>query len=355
MKNKANWLVNPTIECFLIALPPFAVSLFVVVAAPWLANQTMSTLWWIICIVGIDVSHVYATLYRTYFDPEQRKKYRSKLFFIPLMSFVIGAILYQFGSFVFWRVLAYIAVFHFIRQQYGLMRLYSRNEKHVGLKNIQHALIYLATLYPLIYWHCYGPFQFHWFTETDFIFHLPAVVEQVVQYMYGLLILIYAYVLIHVWRKYREFNMPAFLVVTGTMLSWYIGIVYCKFDVGFTLLNVVSHGVPYMTLVWIIGKRNADQVLHKHHSNRTWHRIFSLRYLPVFLLILWVFSYIEEGVWDMTVWHEHNEIFGIFQRLFKHYHPVLNQLVVPILIVPQLTHYILDGFIWKISKGHVEA
>jgi hypothetical protein len=37
-------------------------------------------------------------------------------------------ILFLFGA-VFWSVLAYIAVFHFIPQQYGFMRLYARRAK----------------------------------------------------------------------------------------------------------------------------------------------------------------------------------------------------------------------------------
>ena len=36
--------------------------------------------------------------------------------------------LYLIGPLVFWRVLAYLAVFHFVRQQYGFMAVYARGD-----------------------------------------------------------------------------------------------------------------------------------------------------------------------------------------------------------------------------------
>jgi hypothetical protein len=43
---------------------------------------------------------------------------------VPLLGFAIGVALYSEGELVFWRALAYLAVFHFIRQQYGWVALY---------------------------------------------------------------------------------------------------------------------------------------------------------------------------------------------------------------------------------------
>jgi len=41
---------------------------------------------------------------------------------VPVLGLTIGIALYSEGELVFWRVLAYLAVFHFIRQQYGWLR-----------------------------------------------------------------------------------------------------------------------------------------------------------------------------------------------------------------------------------------
>jgi hypothetical protein len=79
-------------------------------------------------IVFIDVAHVYATLYKTYFNKNGRKYFRKQLYYVPLFCFGLGLFLYSLGYQIFWSVLAYVAVFHFIRQQYGFMRLYAKKE-----------------------------------------------------------------------------------------------------------------------------------------------------------------------------------------------------------------------------------
>jgi len=46
--------------------------------------------------------------------------------------------------------------------------------------------------------------------------------------------------------------------------------------------------------------------------------------------------------WDRAMWHERSWLFGQPWDVGS-----LEVLMVPLLAVPQLTHYILDGFIWK--------
>jgi drug/metabolite transporter (DMT)-like permease len=99
---------------------------------------------WLFLIVFIDVAHVYATLFKTYFVASEFQKRKKLLIGLPIVCFLIGIVLFSFGSKVFWSVMAYIAVFHFIRQQYGFMRLYARNEskKWAWIDNL---IIYTAT------------------------------------------------------------------------------------------------------------------------------------------------------------------------------------------------------------------
>lgn len=112
----------------------------------------MPVQYWVILIVMIDVAHVYSTLYRTYFNAGEFKKQPHVLIGVPLFCYAAGVILYLAGGIFFWRALAYLAVYHFIRQQYGFLRIYSRNENQsVLLKYIDNTAIYIATIYPLLY------------------------------------------------------------------------------------------------------------------------------------------------------------------------------------------------------------
>lgn len=131
------------------------------------------------------------------------------------------------------------------------------------------------------------------------------------------------------------------------MLSWYFGIVYFNGDLAFTLLNVVSHGVPYMALVWLHGRK---QYVHAQHGNRFLRRVFGRFGLLLFLCIVFLLAFLEEGLWDIAVWQEHGSVFGTATMPKFHLSNQALSIIVPMLALPQVTHYILDGFIWKVKQ-----
>jgi hypothetical protein len=53
-------------------------------------------------------------------------------------------------------------------------------------------------------------------------------------------------------------------------------------------------------------------------------------------------AFVEELLWDNGVWQERTWLFGSFAALHE-----ADSFLVPLLAVPQITHYVLDGFIWK--------
>jgi hypothetical protein len=69
--------------------------------------------------------------------------------------------------------------------------------------------------------------------------------------------------------------------------------------------------------------------------------------LPVFLLFLTALAFGEELLWDRLVWHDRPLLFGESGIVLA---PDLLALVVPLLALPQATHYLLDAFVWKPSR-----
>ncbi|MFZ5628378.1 MAG: hypothetical protein ACOY5B_04560 [Spirochaetota bacterium] len=345
---------------------------FIVVAAVFAFPATftppdsMTVFSWAILVMGVDVSHVYSTLYRTYFDGETRQNHAALLYLLPFAVLVASMLLYAAGALVFWRVMAYLAVFHFARQQYGFMRVYSRNEQQsTATRRIDALAIYTATFYPILDWHLVGQKSFNWFMKGDFYYLSLEGARAWARAIFLVVIGTYcAKELRLLWNSIAAknptrfiFNLPRNLVIAGTFLSWYVGIVHFNSDLAFTAINVMSHGIPYMALVWIWGnKRNAQTsrvgvglnlplpVVQRH--------IFRARYVALFIGLLLTLAYIEEGFWNVWVWHE-NEHAGLF-TLFHDYLGDLETgspwlgLVVPLLSVPQVTHYVIDGFIWKV-------
>jgi hypothetical protein len=346
---KQPWIGKPATDILFILLPPF-VCLLIIALFPGLFENSkgIPLAGWVILILLIDVAHVYSTLYRTYFDPASFKRQRTILLSIPFIGFIAGVILYSISPLLFWRLLAYVAVFHFVRQQYGFMRVYSRKEKKEKIVSlIDTFTVYYATLYPILYWHLDGPRNFNWFTENDFLYMHSTVLLSILTFLYIITVAVYLLKEIFVWIKFRFINIPKFLVITGTLLSWYFGIVYFNGDMAFTLLNVVSHGIPYMALIWIYGQKNYSQ---QGKGNRFLRVVFSRYGVALFLGLVFLFAFVEEGLWDLSVWKEHHQVFGLGSSTSFSIPEKALSFIVPLLALPQVTHYILDGFIWKIRK-----
>jgi hypothetical protein len=124
------------------------------------------------------------------------------------------------------------------------------------------------------------------------------------------------------------------VVVVTTAACWYLGIVAFNSDYAFTVTNVVIHGVPYMALVWWYARSRSAGA----HGPYRW----AARWPLVFVATLWVLAYAEELLWDRGVWHERAWLFGTSWDVAS-----LKVWLIPLLALPQVTHYVLDGFVWR--------
>lgn len=338
MKKVQPWLSDPVFECVFIALPMVLPVIAVFVFPDYFTTTEISTFWWVALVLCIDVSHVYSTLFRLYWDRATFQAHKRLLLIIPVAGFIVAISIHLYDALIFWRVLAYIAVYHFVRQQYGFMRLYSRKEPAVKWKrNVDAIAIYAATIYPLVYWHMQGTDKIAWFVKGDFIKVSLDDYAPLLSALYYGIITVYVIKELALSVKDRSFNIPKNLIVIGTYLSWYMGIVAFQGDLIFTLLNVVAHGIPYMGLIWLYGEK-------KSKTNFS----FGVKGALIFGAVLLLFAYVEENLWDSFVWNDHPEMFVPFGGVVEN--PIVLSVIVALLVLPQITHYVLDGFIWRFSK-----
>ena len=342
------WIHSPAIDTGFILAPAVLATLIALgINTAGHAQAGVSLAAWAVLVIGIDVAHVYSTLYRTYLDPIERRQLSGWLIGTPLATWVLGVLLYTASAATFWSVLAYTAVFHFVRQQYGFLMLYSRGERALPQwsRRLDQVAIYGATLFPLLYWHTHLPRPFVWFTDGDFL-ALPAILWRVGLPLYIALFMAYIAKELVLSYQSRSINLPRNALVLGTALSWYVGIVVASGDLVFTLTNVVAHGIPYMALTCIYARRRDERA----NNSRS---LFVLRLLPFALGLLIVLAFVEEGLWDGLVWREHLALFPGFQLLPHIENSSTLSLLVPLLSVPQMTHYVIDGVIWRL-RTHPE-
>jgi hypothetical protein len=344
---KQPWLNSAWSDGIFILSPPF-ISLLLVFLFPKEFQQSagMPIAYWVILVVFIDVAHVYSTLYRTYFNNRNFKRKSTLLLIIPLCCYLIGVFIYQFDALWFWRLLAYLAVFHFVRQQYGFMNLYARQENNnIIVKYLDQITIYSATIYPLLFWHLNANRNFHWFIEGDFFTFQNDALLHFSVIAYVAILTSYFVKECYIVIVHRKFNIPKNILVIGTAASWYFGIVYFNGDMAFTTLNVISHGIPYIALIWFFEKRKIDNI--ETVKSKLIKLSFGKFGIVYFVLVIIAFAYFEEGLWDGLIWNEHKTVFKPFSSLPKLADEQLISLLIPLLALPQATHYVLDGFIWK--------
>ncbi|MCS3868004.1 hypothetical protein J3D55_000920 [Chryseobacterium ginsenosidimutans] len=334
------WIHNVKTDSWFILSPPFLILLIVFLFQKQIQGleNHYSFYTWLFLIVFVDVAHVYSTLFKTYFVREEIQKRKLLYYGIPVLSWVLGLILYQFGSLTFWSVLALVAVFHFIRQQYGFMRIYARFEPNNWSKRIDEIAVYSATIFPMWYWFK-TPRAFTWFVENEFnwLQNIPDYTKLITVLYFSILIIWVVKTVFEIFKT-KQFNIPKIALISGTYLSWYFGIVYFNNDLVFTFLNVISHGIPYVALIYI------REIRQKESQKLNWLSVFRSTFgIFLFILVILCFAFFEEFLWEILVWNEHFSLnLNVSLQWF--------QFLIPLLVVPQLTHYLLDGFIWKKPK-----
>lgn len=299
-------------------------------AAFGVLHEATPTWAWIPAVLMVDVAHVWSTGFRTYFDRAELARRPLLYSVVPCAGLVAGIALYSRGELVFWRALAYLAIFHFVRQQHGWVMLYRARARETGGRFLDSAAVYAATLWPLVYWHAHAPLAIDWFVTGDIV-HAPELLAELTFPIY--VALLGAYAVRAVVRYAHGAGTPGKdLVVGTTAVAWLLGIVVFGSDYAFTVTNVLIHGIPYFVLVFVTTRRHRDRA----------KRPLGLADVAAFLGIVWMIAYAEELVWDRAVWQEHAAVFGAPWNADG-----VKWILVPLLAVPQLTHYVIDAFLWK--------
>jgi len=330
-----NWLFSAPID--LTVFLGSAVLSLMLLAVGWqlgVLNGDSPEWTWVTAVLLIDVAHVWSTSFRVYFDFAEFKRRIWLYSLVPVFGYSVGVALYSEGELLFWKVLAAVAVFHFVRQQYGWVNLYRRKLGETARWTwwVDAAAVYLASVYPLAFWMTSLPRNFEWFVQNDFV-SLPAMVETVLFPVYIAALTVYFAKSVYQYLSDGFINIGKDIVIATTAVCWYVGIVWFNSDYAFTVTNVIIHGVPYFALIYVYARARRE-------TSGKFYRALSSNWL-VFLATLWAIAYVEELFWHRGVWHEKQWLFGSNWDWQK-----IKMYVVPLLALPQLTHYVLDGFVW---------
>lgn len=338
---ESHWVFGSGKKDFLGFVAPLLAAFAVIVLAGDPTQLAYVPAWaWFLCMGLVDAPHVYSTLFRTYLDRDAFQARRRLYIVTPVLCFGASFLVHMHDDLWFWRGLAYFAIFHFVRQQWGWMAYATRGRgTRVGRleSTLDQALIYAATLGPVLWWHSH-PRPFGWYVEGDLFQKLP---EGVGIAAMALLCAVSALWIAHEaylhWALKRPINGAKWVVAVATLAAWVGGIVWLGNALATLALIALSHGIPYMMLVRQ-RCRSVAQVSRVAHGPAA-----------VFFLALFAIAATEEWFWTL-LGVEHNWVSDIGIAgldAFKDPGSPWVSVVVAVLTLPDLTHFIYDGFLWK--------
>ena len=354
---RSPWLFSRRADLLLFG-GPAAASLLLLAwgARSGLLGGDLPVALWLSLVVGVDVAHVWSTGWRVYADIEELRRRPALTLGLPAAAYAAGVILFTAGDLVFWRVLAYLATFHFVRQQYGWVALYRRKSGENGEpgaaweRRLDTAVVYGATLAPLVFWHARLPRRFHWLIAGDYAAGLPAWLGPAALAAFGAIAALWLAKEVRRLATGRPVSWGKVLVVLTTALVWHLGIVVFDSDYAFAVTNVLVHGVPYFGLVFRSVRSSA--AARAAAGRKPVLADLGARHAALFLAPLLLLALLEEWGWDRLVWHENG---ALFPGAAIDPGPLLLCLLVPLLALPQATHYLLDAWIWKVKPENRAA
>jgi len=290
--------------------------------------------------IVFDETHGFATISRTYFDAEERKRrgrwlWRSLAFFIAIGPVMILAGL---GD---WLELAteLWGYFHIYRQHYGFMMMYKKKNRDFDPVDTRLDKLFFTSAF-------YFPFITYPFHDKEAASLLPfpilprpaAIIENVLLFALLLITVVYVARQISKRRQGLPLNWPKLALFAAA-----IPVNFVLFRSHMPLLGVyaaatIFHNVQYHRLVWFYNQnkyghetRQARQYGLATLVNSRW-----LIYLACAALYATVFDVIprlvlKDGVGLMNIGTRNAVIFSFFAA-------------------PGLLHYWIDGHIWKVRS-----
>lgn len=337
------WVYKPVLDLIFLVLPG-ALSVIVIAWAKYfnLVDFENFSYFWLVPILLLDASHFWSTIFRTYLSLEGTKNFKKVMIWSPIVCYFACAICYFIDPIIFWRLFGYFALYHLMRQQDGLLRVLSRKDEMGVGKKFDIFCIQAFVLLPILYWH-FTPRSFFWFDESLLmIYHSPLLSQIVLNLMFGLLGVYLLKVLLEIIKK-RKVNLGTISLVLSTFVTWYFGVIYYNSDTIFSITNIVAHGVPYLYIIFV--STYSTQFRSSFKFVEYFYSSSFLVAIIFFCLVLLGLSYFEEFLWDILLWkNTRNFLVEVKPIILTEAWLVV---LVPLLALPKMTHYLIDGFIWK--------
>ncbi len=305
----------------------------------------------IILVLFVDWAHIFAQYHRIFCNPLEEKKLKlvypiSYLLAIPVVAIIVGFLSPPFVD----TLLVYFVIFHFIKQQFGFIKIYSKTDgpKTKLVSRMDDLFVYLSMFTPVVYWHTKSfDYNYKWVS----MFIKSPVFNWILWPMLVAYFLTFIFYIKNEFARTKtnnQFNIPKNIAILVAMLSW--GIVSILSDSKLLIIFTVTftHDVSYTFYVWFVGRR--DEHILKKRVN--WFSWWSVPGFFIYFAVLILFSHVIFVVHlEMTM--DHNWDYYIYGKFFNSISKAegfwLN-IGWSLFFATQAHHYFIDRFLWKKEK-----
>lgn len=318
-------------------LPPFNI---------YLRDWTEVIVW----IIVLDWAHIFAQWHRIYCNPLETKMLK---WIYPISFFLLvpclTVVLHYSGRIPVETFLIYFVVYHFIKQNYGYIRVYSKTDgpKQKYEMWLETLLIYLSMALPVLYWHLSFPYDL--FTWVKFfpkwgpinLFLTPLLILYILCWV--------SYLVMEVRRSLRnnQINIPKNLSILSAAVGWGAITLLSESPMLVYFTVVLAHDLSYTTFVWFIGRRDQKMISGKIPW-RSWSSV------PGFFMYLLAIVVVSQFV--LLLHHRFagssypNLVFGNYMEAVKVGNKWMTDLGFAIFFATQAHHYFIDRYLWKKEK-----
>ncbi len=274
----------------------------------------------------IDSGHIWPSFLIAY--SSERAKIILRL--LPVIVLVIYLLIgFYFDKFGIYRLHAYLAAFHFIRQQYGILKLSSNlnPSRSSWINKTEFYSIYAITISSLI-----GRMSNEgvWMRDADLI-QIPELYFHPAMTIFFFTVLLYSSLVLYSYFKYQEFFLSRFLIYTSAIFAWGV--------IGFTKLPIIAlfplfHDLPYLGLIYRYPNPWLKRV--KTYLSKIRFSTVNSSFLVLVVITIFIGSIVEFSLYRYLDLHVDEDLSNS-----------LKVLLCSIAFLPTTTHYLIDGFIWR--------
>ena len=168
---------SPVVDVVAFTAPiAAAVVLSIVAALTRAPHDGIPFSWYLLVVVAFDVAHVWTTLFMCYLDTAENNRRWWLYNGAPLVLWLVLVTLFHVGGeAVFWSSIGYFAIYHFAKQQYGLLALAKGRCRDfadgVATLAADRWWLFAGAWLPILSWHLDESRRFDWFNRDDLFVH----------------------------------------------------------------------------------------------------------------------------------------------------------------------------------------